>query len=1061
MVHRLDSFFKKQKKQVSKSMAQRMKLYKALKQMGHPVEWKSTSLAQLKSTLSSLRGQQTQKTNLYGLVSKYQLNRIDKRNLSTINALPDRVTFELPVSRFNRIIKGLSAGEDRYLFIHTKDENGSVRKSVSLHNNHFGLDNLFITIDEGSVSDADVQVTDITNGSVEVEWLPKARHQRKRSEFFRYLTHLDYQLEDFQVYDTLMNKDDSNTPCFLFALEQSGMDKDTISLITSSMYSYAVTHDFIRKTAEGFNLHIKLKTYKENSNRFDFTNSSYGNKSLPAINLGCVGQHIFVIKDTKVSSDALKHSEFSSHSDFPSIRVKNGRVVKNGNPKCLMSHQVIGQLYFNRKSMLTPITLDNAPNLLNNKYDEIDSLSSVSLDKKWFKRIGLVKEEVDDQVFIEGYKYGAHPFTTRLEGKTVEEDFSVVYFDLETFPNEDNEHIPYCSAWKIDDKPTNYAFGLDCVDRMLNALPNNGNYLMFAHNAGFDIRFLIRHLTSFDTRMGVIESGNCMKQLVAMYKGSKIVCKDTMSFLAGSLAGLPNQFPGACDSINLEKESFPHDMMNANTFNSLMPLDLVKSQFHDYENLVKNAANIDAIIENKLDITKYAIHYCKRDVDVLAICFERFRDMFITRFKQDVYRHISMPGLAYAILNNDGCYDDCYSMSGPCLSFVRKAIIGGRVMTRDNKKWHTNHEISDFDAVSLYPSAMARLPGFAKGKPRLHLKAIPKCDYHISKVKILSISKKLHFPLQSIKVDNESRDFTNDIVGKEIILDQYALEDLVHYQGATYEVIEGLCWDSGFNKNIVGGITRLFEERLKLKAQGNPLQNGIKLLMNASYGKLIQKPIVKSKTIIRGVKAIDDYTVKRINRLIQRTPIAKDIAIFEEHKPLSQHFSPAHLGVQILSMSKRIMNEVMCLAEERELNIWYQDTDSMHIDCNSLTDLTESFKKRYGRNLVGKGLGQFHSDFELEGSSGEVYAIESYFIGKKTYVDFLKCAGNDITGVHKRMKGIPSKLIVDPRATYDGLFNGKDQIFDMELACPIKINNRTQKVSKRTAFQRIVKAPTH
>ena len=38
-----------------------------------------------------------------------------------------------------------------------------------------------------------------------------------------------------------------------------------------------------------------------------------------------------------------------------------------------------------------------------------------------------------------------------------------------------------------------------------------------------------------------------------------------------------------------------------------------------------------------------------------------------------------------------------------------------------------------------------------------------------------------------------------------------------------------------------------------------------------------------------------------------------------------------YIGSLILSMSKRIMNEVITLAEENNLNIYYQDTDSMHI----------------------------------------------------------------------------------------------------------------------------------
>lgn len=1106
----LDRFGKKQKKQPSKTMVQRMKLYKDLKSQGKNVEWKSTSVAQLKKSLITY-SDEANMTKIYNFVAHAQSRRLDARNLRSIQALPIGETLEMPISQFNRIIGKINAGADRYMFIHTKDEYGSIKKSVSLHNNQFG-NNIFVTLDEGSVSDADIAITDIALGSVEMEWLPAVKHQRKRSEFFRYFTHEYFQLEDFQVYNegTTLGED-SEIPCFLFALEQAGVPQKTISSLSSTMFTFAATHDFIRKSAEAFNLHIELKTFKESETRFDFSKSSYGDKSLPAIELACVGSHLFAIKETKVSSYALNYPQFASNAAWPAIEVKNGRVKKNSNPKLLMSHQVIGHLYFNREKMLQPITLQNAPKLLNNKYAEIDSLDNFALNKQWFKEIGLKRVEVGAEVYKEGEKFGVSPFTTKVNDKFVDDEFEVVYFDLETFSDATEniakrfpevasshtkgEHVAYCASWKIGNNPTQHAFGMDCVKTMLDSFPPEGNYLMFAHNAGFDTRFLIRQLSSFDTRAGIIENGNSMKQLVGTYEGRRIMIKDTMSFINARLAAMPAMFPGACDETTLEKESFPHDLMNTKSFDSLLCLDLIKSEFADAENLIANATKINAIKDNCLDVQKYASHYCDRDVDVLASCFERFREMFMTRFNQDVYRHISMPGLAYAILNNDGCYDGCYSMAGPCLSFVRKAIVGGRVMTRDNVKHHTTHEVVDFDAVSLYPSAMARLEGFAKGKPLIHRETIPECHYHISKVKITSLATERHFPLQStmkrtestkvnaagneVKSVSEARDFSNDIVGKTIILDQYALEDLVHFQGVTYEVIEGLYWNDGFNTTINDSITKLFQERLRLKDVENPLQEGIKLLINSSYGKLIQKPIIKQKTIIRGKDAIRDYTIKRINRLIQRTPISDDICLFEEHKPLSKHFSPAHLGVQILSMSKRIMNEVMCLAEDQELDIWYQDTDSMHIDRSSLDQLTEFFKLKYGRDLVGKGLGQFHSDFALAGCPNKVdiYAYKSYFIGKKTYVDFLRAdlnrpyvpnhfetmkiidGVNVIEGVHKRMKGIPSKLITDPSTTYKDLFDGKDQTFDLAKACPIQINNKTQRVCKRVSFPRVVRAP--
>ena len=84
------------------------------------------------------------------------------------------------------------------------------------------------------------------------------------------------------------------------------------------------------------------------------------------------------------------------------------------------------------------------------------------------------------------------------------------------------------------------------------------------------------------------------------------------------------------------------------------------------------------------------------------------------------------------------------------------------------------------------------------------------------------------------------------------------------------------------------------------------------------------------------------------------------------------------------------MNEVMTTAEDNNLSIFYQDTDSIHIDYNDIEVLSEKFKEKYGRNLVGSNLGEFHTDFAMEGAVGEIYAIESIFLAKKVYLDKLE-----------------------------------------------------------------------
>ena len=87
----------------------------------------------------------------------------------------------------------------------------------------------------------------------------------------------------------------------------------------------------------------------------------------------------------------------------------------------------------------------------------------------------------------------------------------------------------------------------------------------------------------------------------------------------------------------------------------------------------------------------------------------------------------------------------------------------------------------------------------------------------------------------------------------------------------------------------------------------------------------------------------------------------------------------------------------------------------------------------YGRVLIGKELGQFHSDFD-----GADYATESIFLAKKVYYD--KLAKYDGTqGDHIRMKGISGDAIkfyckennMTVLELYKFLFKGGEAKFDL------------------------------
>ncbi|GMF17092.1 unnamed protein product [Phytophthora lilii] len=80
-------------------------------------------------------------------------------------------------------------------------------------------------------------------------------------------------------------------------------------------------------------------------------------------------------------------------------------------------------------------------------------------------------------------------------------------------------------------------------------------------------------MTFSSKEANVIDAGTKIKQLQGFYRGREIVIKDAMSFIAGGLSSLPSMFKGAADSISLEKECFPHNLINADNYKSQWPLE--------------------------------------------------------------------------------------------------------------------------------------------------------------------------------------------------------------------------------------------------------------------------------------------------------------------------------------------------------------------------------------------------------------------------------------------------------------------------------------------------------
>ena len=67
------------------------------------------------------------------------------------------------------------------------------------------------------------------------------------------------------------------------------------------------------------------------------------------------------------------------------------------------------------------------------------------------------------------------------------------------------------------------------------------------------------------------------------------------------------------------------------------------------------------------------------------------------------------------------------------------------------------------------------------------------------------------------------------------------------------------------------------------------------------------------------------------------------------------------------------MNEAMTIADGNNFNIWYQDTDSMHIDYEQVETLAKWLEEKYNTELIGKDMWQFHIEFDMDEAVEDIY----------------------------------------------------------------------------------------
>ena len=837
------------------------------------------------------------------------------------------------------------------------------------------------------------------------------------SAFFKYTHNTTFDLTRYGLYKTGEQQNHEDT-CLIHALRVGGLEEEKIEKLKIKIKNRIIPYTALNQICDIAEIKIIIK-------RDDAKHPKkvYGMKYERTFIIGSMEEHYFIVEPTTITTYCINNYDAVKHlPNFTSL-YREGKYCKD---RFIDSFDVIKGLLRN-------------PHLLKLMSMEDRNMASTQFYDSISQNIGSLEYNMDQD---------CRPVEVK---KKKESKFNNVVFDFETDPN--TVHKPYLVR-TYNDKVNNVFIGDDCAYQMLKSL--KGDTRLIAHNASYDYRFLLSHLWSIKK----IARGNKLLGLSARFgthdKGIKIEIKDTYSLITRPLRDFPEifKFP------SLVKEVMPYNLYTQeNIKQRYIDIDYVlngsyEKQFEEKGQKKKHVLNYlkdedkETFLnnierwnlrrdDNTYDIIEYSSLYCEIDCKLLWDGYKIFRKWLIDGVKIDIDYCLTSASLAHQYFINEGCYKGVYELGGVPQIFIQRSLVGGRTMCANNKKISIEDILNDFDAVSLYPSAMDRMDGFLLGKP----KVLQTTDYDVVKsydgffIEILIKNVGIHraFPLMSYRNDDGIRTFTNDMIGKKIIVDKVSLEDLIQFQNVEFEVIRGYYFDEGFNTKIKESINFLFNERLRLKKEGNPAETIYKLIMNSGYGKSIMKPIDSESRIFDDEDAFNVYISRNYNWITSWCKFGTKTEV-KSVKTLVSHFNIAQVGTMILSWSKRIMNEVMCLAEDNGLEIYYQDTDSMHIKDCDIPVLSEKFKQKYNKDLIGKNMGQFHSDFDLPGCR-DIVATNSIFLGKKSYIDKLqgvdKKTGETKIGYHIRMKGIPNSCLnyASDLLGYKSIYNFYEDLF--------------------------------
>ena len=863
--------------------------------------------------------------------------------------------------------------------------------------------------------------------SMEIEKVkPGNIMNEKNGKLFKYINVTELNLERYQILSEKSDISITKNNCLIYALRQQGVEDSLINAVKSCIVSgsYISVKD-LKKISEIMKTTILLHKFRNKKNKI--VKSKIGNFDR-SVKIAIYKNHYFAFEDTKYTTFSIRnYNKLNSINNFNNIiRIKNLKPVFDKEAKRCNSLNMIRYMMENDSFDGNHYKLDKIAGF---RHD--DTNTSIPLDN--------IQNEQKEYMIPD----------------KKQNDLSIFYADTESLVN-DGEHL--CMLTGIikegfdkveintydENHPNKHVY--DMLDYANFYSNKSKKIIIYFHNLKYDWAVLKKHVHAIE----FCEKDGQIYSVTLMYGKRKFELRDSYKLFNEGLSKF-------CETFSLDKKMNKKEAIGYGFYNK-KNIKKKKHLVSEYLNYIKESDKklfIDILKEDRnrigfngkkkkmknydlfrydgkyFDAMRYYKHYLKYDCLVLMNGFKIFEKKIKDITGLRIHDSLTISSLANKFFANKGSFDGLYQVSSNLRAYLSKAIVGGRctvlesVIKKRITKW-----LVDYDACSLYPSAIYRicmesgLPrGMAKRISGYDKKYLDEKDYYVVTVRINKINKKQQIPFISMKDNSGILQYINEVPtdGLICVVDQITLNDYIKFHKIEYEILDGVYWDEGFNKTFGNEIKKLYNKRLIEKAisknnklstsernSGGVMQKLIKLMLNSAYGKTIIKKTSVKKLIKTIGPETDSFIFNNFN-VIREIEKISDRQCVIKTDTIDDTYNLAHVGSMVLSMSKRIMNEVMGVANDNGIKVYYQDTDSIHTEKSQINNLERLYHAEYNRVLNGKMMGNFHSDFDLKGSDKDIYSTESYFLGKKCYIDRLECINKDksiVHGYHIRLKGV-------------------------------------------------------